>query len=507
MTERIKNVVCVANLKDIHCWIHTSYAVPDHIAAERYVLVSPERYVSVFKSVGNPAFEVISENLVAPEYDLSYVSARMPEHNRTRAGWYYQQLLKISALLWLQSNPDDVLLIWDADAIPLIDLNFIQGGRLIYFRSSENHRPYFDTIRNLLGLEKCVDFSFVSQCFPIVSQQLVEFITFVESRSGGRWYDAILNSADLSQPCGFSEYETLGTFLANTHPSSISTEHIAWERFGKRVCPIERSEVELAKTNLAFVCYESWDSADISVAKLALPGPKNESEFLDLFFNRMTGSRAIIQIGANDGVMEDPIYHHLRNTAHNEVVSVLIEPLDYYFQKLTRLHTARPNTMMIKAAAGSSETTRKFYYIAPEIAAEMNGDGPPNNWAHGQGSFLRSSVEYWIWQNQFRGEIYRANIGKYLGAIRETDVNVVPLRCLSLGGIENVLLIIDVQGAELEVLLGVNWRRRPQWLVFEQDLGEQLIIRDLLTALGYYYICGKSNVVWGLVDANVGFVE
>ena len=35
MAKIIKNVVCVATLKDIHVWIHASYAIARHIKAER----------------------------------------------------------------------------------------------------------------------------------------------------------------------------------------------------------------------------------------------------------------------------------------------------------------------------------------------------------------------------------------------------------------------------------------------------------------------------------------
>ncbi|PWC56246.1 hypothetical protein TSH7_28545 [Azospirillum sp. TSH7] len=507
MTKIIKNVVCVATIKDIRVWIHASYAIPRHIKAERYVVVTPERYTHIFKAVSNPRFEVIAESVVAPDIDLEYVAKRMPEGNRSRAGWYYQQILKISSLLQLPSAPDDVLLIWDADTIPLCDLNFIQDDNLIYFKGREHHLPYFQAIRKLTGLEKRVSFSFIAQCFPIFREWLDEFVAVVENRHGKRWYDAILSATDLSEVSGFSEYETMGTFLANTRPERIYVNHMAWERFGNRICPVERARPDVLGTGCAFVSYESWAPAQQPAGRRELPMPKDEQGFIDLFFNRMTGSRGVIQIGANDGVMEDPLYRYLSDERHNAISAVLIEPLSYYFDTLSRIHATRPNTLMLKMAAGMNEAERKFYHVLPEIADEMNGDGPPNNWAHGQGSFFRESVEFWIRQNQFRGDVYRANIGRYLAAIRETVVNVMPLRSLALGGIDNLLLVIDVQGGELDVLLGVDWRKRPNWLIFEQDIAVVGLIEELLTALGYVYICGTSNPVWGLVEAPVQFVR
>ncbi|PWC40960.1 hypothetical protein TSO352_00485 [Azospirillum sp. TSO35-2] len=351
-----------------------------------------------------------------------------------------------------------------------------------------------------------MNFSFITQCFPIFRGWLEDFVTFVERRHGIRWYDAILNAADLSQKSGFSEYETMGTFLANTRPERMRTYNMAWKRFGNRVCPVERARAEIPGTEFAYVSYETWDPTRVPESAQELPRPRDEKEFIALFFDKMMGSRGVIQVGANDGVMEDPLCRYLRDDKYNDVSSVLIEPLGYYFEQLTQRHADRPNTLMLQVAAGASEATRKFYHIPPEIADEMNGDGPPNNWAHGQGSFFRQSVEFWIKQNQFRGEVYRANLDRYLSAIRETTVNVMPLRSLALGAIENSLLVIDVQGAELEVLLGVNWRQRPNWLIFEQDLGKVGLIHDLLAALGYVHICGSANAVWGLVEAPVRFI-
>lgn len=505
MTKPIKNIVCTATLKDIHVWTHASQAVARYIEAERYVLIVPERYVSIFKAVSSPRFEVVGETVVVPEFDLAYVAARMPAENRSRAGWYYQQLLKIGALLHLPSKHDDALLIWDADTIPLRNLQFVQEGRLIYHRGAEHHQPYFDVVRNLIGFEKNVNFSFIAQCFPIFRGWLEDFVALIESRHGIRWYDAILKTAELSKVSGFSEYETMGTFLANSRPERMLTSNAAWVRRGNRVCPIERLWSEVPATEVAYVSYETWDPIRIPANARELPKPRDEHQFIDVFFNDIPGSRMVIQVGANDGVMEDPLSRYLRNEKYNDVSAVLIEPLDHYFESLTRLHAGRPNTLMLRAAMGAGEAVRNFYHIAPEIADGMNGDGPPNNWAHGQGSFSREIVEFWIKQNSFRGETYRANINRYLGAIRETVVNVMPLRSLALGAVDNTLLVIDVQGAELDVLLGVNWRRRPNWVILEQDLDDVGMTNDFLGALGYAPVCGSHNVVWGLVEAPLRF--
>ena len=44
---------------------------------------------------------------------------------------------------------------------------------------------------------------------------------------------------------------------------------------------------------------------------------------------------------------------------------------------------------------------QKLYFIPPKVADQMNGDGPFNNWAHGQGSFNLDVVIYCIKKNIF----------------------------------------------------------------------------------------------------------
>lgn len=57
--------------------------------------------------------------------------------------------------------------------------------------------------------------------------------------------------------------------------------------------------------------------------------------------------------------------------------------------------------------------------------------------------------------------------------------------------------MIDAQGAEREVLLGLDWKAPPDILFFEQDRDGDGLLIDFLTQMGYVYIVGDySNVVY-----------
>jgi hypothetical protein len=126
----------------------------------------------------------------------------------------------------------------------------------------------------------------------------------------------------------------------------------------------------------------------------------------------------------------------------------------------------------------------------------MNGDGPMNDWAHGQGSFYKDSIIHWIDENAFRGAWYRENMERFKRSILKSSVNCFPLKNILSCGQELSLLLIDVQGAELDVLLGIDWSAPPDFILYEQDIKRDHTIDELLNALGFSYMCGTSNVLF-----------
>ena len=125
----------------------------------------------------------------------------------------------------------------------------------------------------------------------------------------------------------------------------------------------------------------------------------------------------------------------------------------------------------------------------------MNGDGPNNNWAHGQGSFDKSTVIHWIEQNSFRGDDYRRQLNFFKDSITSIEVPVVKASNI-IPDSNNLLLVIDVQGFELEVLNGVNWFKPPKYIMLEDDLGKTDKVFDFLKEKGYRYISGNLDKVF-----------
>jgi hypothetical protein len=106
---------------------------------------------------------------------------------------------------------------------------------------------------------------------------------------------------------------------------------------------------------------------------------KEASDFIRFFFSG--GDRStIVQVGANDGVQNDPLRMYL--VGHKGKV-VLVEPIPHYHNKLLEMYKDKGNIVPLQCLIGEDDKSHVLYFIPPEIADMMNGDGPKNDWAHG----------------------------------------------------------------------------------------------------------------------------
>ena len=219
-------------------------------------------------------------------------------------------------------------------------------------------------------------------------------------------------------------------------------------------------------------------------------------DFCEAFFSS-TKEKRLIQVGANDGIMCDPLRRFLVKGRNQDISAVLIEPLPYYYGKLHDLYRDYPGVTVVNVACGATRGRAPLYFIEPGVADKMNGNGPANNWAHGQGSFDPNVIRYWIERNRFRGDEYVRNIDIYLRSVISIDVDIIPLSDIAMSQKnDNLLVVIDVQGFELDVIRGINWDHPPAYIVLEDDLNKSGPISEYLAVRGYYYLCGRNDKLY-----------
>ena len=221
-----------------------------------------------------------------------------------------------------------------------------------------------------------------------------------------------------------------------------------------------------------------------------------EEKFLENFFNKKE-KKYIIQIGGNDGIQNDPLRKYF--VKKNNYKAIIFEPLNYYFECLVKLYEGRDDIKIKKNGISNFNGIKELYFIKPAVADQMNGDGPMNNWAHGQGSFDKKIIEFHIEDNQFRGEKYKKDIRFYKENIESEEIKIIKLSDIYIPDNIETLLVIDVQGFELEVIESINFNNAPKYIFYEDDLKDKPKaekIKSILKKNNYKYIGGDHDLIY-----------
>lgn len=152
----IAEVISVCSSKDVDAWTVAAKHIVQFIDAKSYLVIVPDQEVGLFSSVTCAPYKVMPESYYVGNAKEK-ISQKLDANNQHRVGWYLQQFVKIAAVL--RHSDDDLVLIWDADTVPVRPLNFVErDGRLVYYKGSEYRKSYFIFIEKALGLKRTQDF-------------------------------------------------------------------------------------------------------------------------------------------------------------------------------------------------------------------------------------------------------------------------------------------------------------------------------------------------------------
>lgn len=150
---------------------------------------------------------------------------------KQRTGWYFQQFLKLGFAL--SEFASDYYLSWDADTLPLAPISFFdEEGHILYNPKKETNQAYFDTLHNLLSLNKVSVHSFVSEHMlfsTVIVKELIADIMASETVEGETWMERIINATNYEKcKCDemFSEFETYGNYCVAKYPNLYMPRHL-----------------------------------------------------------------------------------------------------------------------------------------------------------------------------------------------------------------------------------------------------------------------------------------
>jgi hypothetical protein len=181
---------------------------------------------------------LVDEDKAAPGLTLNNVRALLAARGAApaRAGWYFQQFLKLCYSL----NPKagSHYLVWDADTIPLRPMEFFNHDGRTFFETSAEYNPaYFATMQRLIGIGKAEPYSFISEHMMIERNKAVQLLkeicgsSEVSCRQVAERIISAIDAESLSES-GFSEFETYGTYVTSKYPESVAVRALPSQRQG-----------------------------------------------------------------------------------------------------------------------------------------------------------------------------------------------------------------------------------------------------------------------------------
>jgi FkbM family methyltransferase len=183
----------------------------------------------------------------------------------------------------------------------------------------------------------------------------------------------------------------------------------------------------------------------------------------------------VIQIGAFDGLANDPIHVGFSDLGWH---GVLVEPQPGPFQLLKKKHRSSPNVNVIQAAVGQQEGNGIMYKVKMEKWMDVRLEQVT--------SFNRDHVLKHVDGNQACIETITVRVMSFAAILRES------------GWKEVDVVLVDTEGFDAEVVnMMLSASIKPSLLRFESAHLSHVVLNALLDKLvrhGYKFIQGRCDI-------------
>jgi hypothetical protein len=139
-----------------------------------------------------------------------------------RSGWLRQQFIKLS---FDAISTSEHVLILDADTVFIRPHVMLWKGRTVFNQSSDYHRPYFEVLERILGINHPSALSFTAHYVPLSRTIITALKRELETKNGCSWYQAILEAVDLEEGAAFSEQDLYGNYFFVHHRREMSRNY------------------------------------------------------------------------------------------------------------------------------------------------------------------------------------------------------------------------------------------------------------------------------------------
>lgn len=218
------------------------------------------------------------------------------------------------------------------------------------------------------------------------------------------------------------------------------------------------------------------------IYNLFYPEPDKDLELFSFLEKLLANKDKIkfIQIGACDGVSNDPIYNLVKKNC-DKFEGLVLEPVEYLFNRLEKNYFFCKNITLLNAAVHNSKKETEIYKVKEESLVKLP------EWAVGISSFSR--------------------FHHLISGVSTDYLESEKVRCFSLNEIfENYnffdvnILIIDTEGYDYKILNEIDFNKySPYLIIFEyRNVMNPLqlkLITNFIRRRGYIILIGENDII------------
>lgn len=212
--------------------------------------------------------------------------------------------------------------------------------------------------------------------------------------------------------------------------------------------------------------------------------------YLDLMF-LFSKEVSMLQVGANDGSMCDPIRKFV---LQGKLKGIMLEPQPDVFTRLVEGYKSVEGLTFINAALSDRDGTMSLYLVDPDLVSQYKD-------LSGVASFSKDHVYKEIKSNLHRLTLPKTSVDACVYSVEVSTLTYAMI-------IENYniasldLLMLDVEGFDYEAIMLFPFDMiRPKAVVYEyKHLPDKKrdVIEKKLTSLGYHVFYAKNDALFVL---------
>jgi FkbM family methyltransferase len=200
----------------------------------------------------------------------------------------------------------------------------------------------------------------------------------------------------------------------------------------------------------------------------------------EIFLRLLSKSKvSFVQIGANDGIKNDPIHAFIKKYRWS---GVLVEPLPELMEKLKMAYAGMSGLRFENVGIAGESGAMDFYFLPPEY------NDP--DWLQQIGTFDKNAIA-----------LNLENYPQLMDKVATREIKTVTLKELMTrnGMSKTDLLLIDAEGFEYRILSQLDQlTEKPSYILFEwgcMNDSDQTKLYDLLKSQGYRLYSSGGDIL------------